>query len=71
MKLAAFTAKNVRTARNFSGTKKCSNGMVFGHLTKTLYTAISMTQTGAELIQHLGFHQLEILNLECKYYYFF
>ena len=71
MKLAAFTAKNVRTARNFPGTKKCSNGMVFGHLTKTFYTAMSMTQTGAKLIQHLDFHQLEILNLEYKYIFFF
>ena len=53
---------------NFSGTKKCSNGMVFGHLTKTFYTGMSITQTGAKVIQHLD---LEILNLECKYYCFF
>ena len=62
MKLAAFTAKTARTAKSYSATKKCSNGMVFGHLTKTLNTGMSVTQTGAEGTLHLDFHQLEILD---------
>ena len=45
--------------------------MVFAHLTKIFYTGMSITQTGPKVIQHLDFHQLEILNLKCKYYYFF
>ena len=71
LKLAAFTPKTARTAKSYSATKKCSNGMVFGHLTKTLNTGMLMTQTGAKETIYLEFYQLEILNLECKYYYFF
>ena len=71
LKLAAFTAKTARTSKSYSATKKCSKGMVFGHLAKTLNTRISMTQTGAKETLHLELYQLEILNLEYKYYYFF
>ena len=56
---------------NFSGTKKCSNGMVFGHLTKTLNTGMFMTQTGAKGTKSLEFYRLQKLNLRCKNLFLF
>ena len=47
-RLVAFTAKIARTGKSYSGTKKCSKCMVFGHLTKALNTRMFMTQTGAK-----------------------
>ena len=60
---------NVKLARNFFGTKTCSNNMVSEHLTKTLNTGMFLIQTGTKATNFLDFCQLEILNFRCKYHF--
>ena len=55
LKHFASTITNVKLARNFFGTKTCSNNMVSEHLTKTLNTGMFLIQTGTKATNFLDF----------------